>query len=135
MNTTNKGIIIIADDDRFCREALGRVLRGAGYAVTEVASTRELFILVEREPVALCVIDFHLDGGECGDIVERLRRCYDIPTIIITGDIDPAAEHRARGCSPAFLFFKPVNMDDFLTVVDRILTHSKHAPRYRGFVS
>src|SRR5262245_2654317 len=64
--------VLVADGERFFREAIGEALREAGIACAEVESAAEALRVAAREPrLAVALVDLALDGGD--ELVQQLR--------------------------------------------------------------
>jgi CheY-like chemotaxis protein len=104
-------LVVVIDDDPIVLEAMEGLLRKWGYRVIAAASDRavlaELAELNQRPDLIIC--DYRLAGGEMGnDVIERLRKAFQIPAILISGEIVPDRVRKA-GAPPPILLNKPVN--------------------------
>jgi len=89
--------ILIVDDDKSVRRAIGRALGSQGYQVLEADSTEAALDLLTRvEPVPLVVSDIHMPGRDGIALLQELRLLYpDTAVIMLTGDGDVTT---AVGC-------------------------------------
>ena len=71
--------------------------------------------------VSLCIVDYHLPSIPCDRLISTLKNEFDLPCIIVTGDTSDETEKQARGLSPEFFFFKPLQLEDLKSVVENIL--------------
>jgi CheY-like chemotaxis protein len=87
-------LVVIIDDDPLVLEATGGLLRSWGCDVVvagsyNVALTR--LAKIGRRP-DLIVCDYHLSGGATGiDAIEGLRTVFEIPAVLISGDLKSPA--------------------------------------------
>jgi len=109
-------LVVVIDDDPLVREATGMLLRSWGCRVVAAESyddavTRLAASEAGRRP-DLIVCDYHLSRGVTGvDAVKRLRRAFEIPALLITGDAgSPPAEASSGGYH---LLHNPVNAEAF----------------------
>jgi CheY-like chemotaxis protein len=65
--------ILLVDDNRTVRNAVGDVLRDAGYHVSEAASGSEALSLLERSAYDLLMVDYLLPEMK-GDAIARAAR-------------------------------------------------------------
>jgi EAL domain-containing protein (putative c-di-GMP-specific phosphodiesterase class I)/DNA-binding response OmpR family regulator len=90
--------VLVADDDEALRRLYVRALGRAGIATLEAADGYEALRTVEREPIALLLLDIHMPGVDGVSIVEQLRaveRTSTLPVILVTGTAD--VPDRVRG--------------------------------------
>jgi two-component system, NtrC family, response regulator AtoC len=105
--------ILIVDDDKFIRMALGEALRSWDYETIEagtVAEARDLF--AENEP-PVALLDIDLPDGSGLDLLNELKdKSPDTVAIMITGNIDYANSVAAlRGGAHDFIG-KPVKLEE-----------------------
>lgn len=114
--------VLLAEDDPEMRCILGRVLRGFGWRVWEVADGEEMleFLAVgngeggRRKLPDLIVSDIRMPGLSGLQVLESLRRtCWATPVLLITafGDRDTHAEARRLGA--AAVLDKPFSLHEF----------------------
>lgn len=92
--------VILIDDDRDVREALGQSLDLAGYQVTLCKSFIEGTDHISRGLAGVIVTDVRMPGKDGFDLLERaLKIDPDLPVIILTGegDIPMAVKAMGRG--------------------------------------
>lgn len=105
--------ILIVDDDRFIRMALGEAVRSWGYETVEagtVADARNLFS--ENEP-PVALLDIELPDGSGLELLNELKeKSPDSIAIMITGNVDVANSLAAlRGGAHDFIG-KPVKLEE-----------------------
>ncbi len=79
--------ILVVDDDRDIRGLAASVLEGAGYDVRAVASGREAFALLEREPCALVLLDINMpgmDGWQTLRLIRADERLAETPVVMFS---------------------------------------------------
>lgn len=122
-----KNHILIAEDEKHIRLALGIVLRQAGFAVDVAANGHEAFETIMRQaadgnPINLIITDIFMpkvDGLELMDMLNE--KGFAIPVIVITGygNSELLLKLRARGF--AGYLDKPFIPDDLLSRVKAVL--------------
>ena len=70
---TKIGIIAIVDDDEPLREALGSVLKAAGFSIDTFASAEEFLNSPNREEIACLILDVRLPGMSGVDAIRAIR--------------------------------------------------------------
>jgi CheY-like chemotaxis protein len=114
--TASAKLVVVIDDDPLVREATGMLLRSWGCRVVTAESYDDAVTsLAACEPGRrpdLIVCDYHLSRGTTGvDAVKRLRRAFEIPALLITGDGSSPLGERSPG--GYHLLHKPVNAEAF----------------------
>ncbi len=107
------GKIMIVDDDRFIRMALGEALRSWNYETVEadsVATARKVF--ADEEP-AVMLLDIDLPDGSGLDVLTELKESNpDTIAVMITGNVDIGNTVAAlRGGAHDFIG-KPVRLEE-----------------------
>lgn len=83
---TVQPLICVIDDDESVRQTVGRILRGAGYAVVEAKDGEVGLRVVERELPAMIVTDIVMPNREGIETIrEAKQRFPSIPIIAISG--------------------------------------------------
>ena len=88
---TDKGYILVVDDDIEIRELLARFLREHGYRVAVAADGQELLAQVAASEPDLVVLDLMLPGEDGLSLCRRLSAQHPVPIIMLTavaGDAD-----------------------------------------------
>jgi two-component system sensor histidine kinase/response regulator len=113
VNRTDK--ILVVDDDLNLRKTLSDILRLKGYENVVAGNGAEALAAVEREPIALALIDLMLPDMPGLDVMERIKAISPLTeAIILTGhaSMDTAIEATRRGAFSYLL--KPYQMEDLL---------------------
>jgi len=115
--------VLLVEDDERIRRALTLMLKRWGVRVVAVSSTEELAIRLTRlrsKPHAV-LTDYRLPGGVTGrTVVELVRRRWDVPGVILTGDTAPERLNEAKslGCR---LLHKPVEPVDLVQALSEVI--------------
>ncbi|NNU80485.1 response regulator [Halovulum dunhuangense] len=120
------GRVILVDDDRDVREALGEALELADYAVTTCKSFIEATDHVRRNFPGIVVTDVRMPGKDGLDLLERVRSIDpELPVIVLTGEGDvPMAVRAMAGGADDFLE-KPCPTARLLEAVERALARRR----------
>jgi two-component system response regulator HydG len=92
--------VLIVDDDRDMREALGMVFSRDGETCDAVASAAAALELIDRRPFDAVVCDVRLEGMSGLELLDRVKKIRPgLPFILITGagDIRDAVEAMKHG--------------------------------------
>lgn len=76
-----------------------------------------------RPDLVLLDLDLPDMGGE--QVLAELR-ARGIPVVVISGDVDPAVQHRILAGGARFFLVKPYEITDLLRVVDGTLAGAQH---------
>ncbi len=114
--------ILVIDDDPWTREALGAILRRAGYGVTTAAMfDPEVAGAGEPPGCQVAVVDFHLPALNGLEVARRLKEMYPECRIVMISSEPPDLQDRA-GQDPLVDHFlaKPFSKDAILEVIAQL---------------
>jgi FixJ family two-component response regulator len=122
--TLNKiGIIAIVDDDQPLREALGSVLKAAGYSIDSFASAEDFLISPLRKEIACLILDVRLPGMSGIELQRRLSESGDsIPIIFVTAHGDASLRDIVMKAGATGFLTKPVRSDALLREIQAALS-------------
>lgn len=108
-------IIAIIDDDEPLREALGSVLKAAGFVIDTFASAEEFLNSPDREKIACLILDVRLPGMSGIELQRRLLEADSlIPIIFVTAHGDELLRDLVMKAGAAEFLNKPVRSDALL---------------------
>lgn len=117
--------IFVVDDDQSARRGIARLLRAAGYNVRVYASANEFLDIITTDDSGCLVLDARMPGMSSDELsAELIRRCIDIPKIVVTGDDDPETKMEADKMKAVGFFRKPVDGTALLDAVSWALRSS-----------
>jgi DNA-binding NarL/FixJ family response regulator len=113
--------VLVADGERFFREAIAEALREAGIACVEVETAAEALRLAAREPrMAVALVDLALENGPA--LVERLRREQPkIRVIALATATDQDRVLEALRAGAVDYLAKPLHDEELVLAVRRAL--------------
>src|SRR5262249_18998016 len=89
-----KQLVSIVDDDRFCRDSMGRLIRSLGYTVEAFPSAADFLASPRVVETACLIADVHMPAVTGIELHRHLVAAgHTIPTILVTGfpnDVDQA---------------------------------------------
>jgi two-component system, NtrC family, response regulator HydG len=119
--------LLVVDDDRDMREALGGLLSGDGHACEVAPDAAAALELVDTRTFDVVICDVIMEGMGGLELLDRLRRTHPaLPFIVITGkgDVDQAVDAIKRG---AFEYVtKPCHVDRLRRAVAEALEGRRH---------
>ncbi|KPA99159.1 winged helix-turn-helix domain-containing protein [Pseudomonas asplenii] len=104
--------VLVVEPDRLIREQLQACLAAEGYGVDGVASTERAACLLERQPVALVVLNMQLPA--CLQRVRQWRANSQVGIILVGGRNDEAERIAALDCGADDCLGSPLNPRELL---------------------
>jgi DNA-binding NtrC family response regulator len=120
-------VVLVADDDALVRSVLRMALASRGIAVVESCTVDETRRAAQSQNLHLAVLDINMPGGTVHDALQALRASHPhLPVLVLSGDLSPPGALLHADCEFAR---KPIELDDFLERVDRLLALTHSGPR------
>jgi CheY-like chemotaxis protein len=120
--TPRRYTILITDDDRGVREALGEIVETRGLRPVLAADGEQALEIVQHEPIHLALLDYQmprLTGLETLQLVRQINAL--LPAILITADATREVMSAAFRAQVFSVVPKPVNPHVVLSTVLRAL--------------
>lgn len=112
--------VLLVDDDREVREALGQSLEIAGYSVVLAGSFIEAMDHISPSFEGVVLSDVRMPGKDGFALLERCKQVdIDLPVILITGEGDVPMAVRAMKAGALNFLEKPVSNEQLCEVVAR----------------
>ena len=90
LHQENNEHILLIDDDVSILSALSMILENWGYSVECAETSEQAIKLLETTCFALIISDYQLPGKKNGiDLIKLAQKVQKIPSVLLTGDIDP----------------------------------------------
>jgi FixJ family two-component response regulator len=123
------GIIAIVDDDAPLREALGSVMKAAGFSIDTFSCAEDFLDSPYRDNTACLILDVRLPGISGIELQRRLLDANSrIPIIFISGHGDASHRDVVMKSGAAAFLNKPVRSDALLKAIQAALaTNSETA--------
>lgn len=107
---TDKGLVILVEDDAIVRMISAELLRDLHFEVAEAASGEEAMAILGSASADVLITDLNLPGMSGDDLARAARRVSpQIRVIFASGDVSKAPVDRADG---AYLLRKPYDVKD-----------------------
>jgi CheY-like chemotaxis protein len=132
-----KNLILIVDDNEVILRTLSLKLKANDFDVaTAIDGSQALGVVRKQKPdLILLDISFPPDVGSGGGVpwdgfrmiewFRRMEEAKDTPIVIITGGDTAKFRDRALAAGAADFFQKPINNDELLASIQRILSERK----------
>jgi two-component system CheB/CheR fusion protein len=127
---TGEPNVLLIDDDQSTADTFRLILRREGYAVRTARDAFDGLALIESTIPDAIVVDLRMPFVNGLGFLYRLRsrpECRDIPVAVVTGDywleadvLEAIADLGAR------VYFKPLGVDDLISVTRVLIGTTKH---------
>lgn len=112
--------VLIADDDPLVRRVLRMALELQGYFVVEASNADDVIEAAVTRP-DLVVLDINMPGGTVHHTLGGLRELHPgLPILVLSGESAPPSD---LPNDVADFARKPIELDDLLSRVRRLLEH------------
>ena len=124
--THRSGRILVVDDQTNARTALSELLRGVGFEVEMAADAFKALGKYEAIGPHVVITDLKMPGMDGIELVKKIRAFEEPAAVIVMtafGAVGTAIDAIRAGASEYVT--KPVNFDDLLLMLDRVLEHQQ----------
>ena len=125
--------VLVVDDDVSVREALGSLIRSAGWRVETFASAQEFLARPQADVPGCLVLDVQLPGLSGLDLQKRMAEVnLEIPIVFITGHGDVPMSVRAMKAGALEFLTKPFADRDLLDAIEEAIKRDRTAHQRRA---
>lgn len=119
--------VLIVEDEALIAMHIRAILEEEEYAVFTVNNVDEAITCIEKENIALVLIDIHLNKDKDGIILGKYLLQQDtIPYVYVTSFADKETIDRAKETRPYGYIVKPFKDIDVITSTSIVLNNYKH---------
>jgi len=116
--------ILLVDDERRLREVVALFL-SESYDVKQASTGAEAMAILQRDPVVAVVLDYRLPDRSGLEVLTEIRSARpSVPVVMMTGYGSEALCASALRLGVRDYFPKPVNVNDLLEAVRRLVSES-----------
>jgi two-component system, response regulator PdtaR len=119
-HSTNKGRILVVDDDRLVLATVVHGLAQAGYDVIDADNGDDAILLAREHRPQLALLDIRMEGKSGFDVAETLRDAYAIPFMFLSAFADEATLAKVRELGAMDYLIKPLNVGQIVPAVDAV---------------
>ena len=105
--STDKKLIVIAEDDPFISRMYQIKLEGAGFSVIVKNNGRDAYEAIKQERPALCILDINMPELSGLDVLQALSNdgitTKDVPAFVLTNSSEIADRKRALSFGAEYL--------------------------------
>lgn len=126
--------ILVVDEDRDSREALGRFLIQAGYRAALCASGREALDRVQGRAFDLILLDMEMRSMAGFSVLHEIRSSHTtthVPVMMVTTRIDPGAVIEALNAGADDHLAKPFAFDVLAARMERLIERARNIEELR----
>jgi DNA-binding NtrC family response regulator len=114
--------ILVADDERTCRESIQKVLEREGHLVESAEDVDSALHKLDERQFDLVVCDFRMPRKTGADLILELReRGQSVPVIVISAFADDATERNVLAMGAKEVLRKPIRRRDLVDGAVRAL--------------
>lgn len=122
VNPSDRGCVLVVDDDRHVRAVVSIRLRGSGYDVVEVEDGPAALKRVQKGGIDVIVLDAMMPGMDGFEVLGRLNLLENRPSVIFLTAMDENDSRiKALYGGPVDFIGKPFDTVKFLTLVAEAL--------------
>ena len=126
------GRILVVDDEANARHALAELLRDHGFEVETAADAFKALGKADAFSPHVVVTDLQMPGMDGIELLGKLRAADEsIGVIVMTAFGDVASAVRGMRAGAADYLTKPIDFDELLVVIERVLDHQSLAREAR----
>ena len=122
--------VLVIDDVKMAITHVKHILEKMnGINVLSAMNEEEAFSVLEQTDISLILLDLKISDIDGFDMYERIRKKYDMPVVLMTGDKSMETLHRIRELGINDYITKPLNPAITKEVVYGILHRSEISPK------
>jgi response regulator NasT len=115
---TNKGRILVVDDDRLVLATVTHGLAQAGYDVIDADNGSDAILLAREHRPDLALLDIRMEGKSGFDVAEYLRDVCHIPFMFLSAFADEQTIAQVRALGAVAYMIKPLDVAQIVPTVD-----------------
>jgi len=116
------GTILVADDDRTCRDSIQKVLEREGHKVQTAENVDGALKVLEAGHFDLIVCDYRMPGKTGIELLVELRRqASPVPVLMISAYADASVEDAIRRLGALDLMKKPIRRQDLVARTAKVV--------------
>lgn len=114
--------IIVIDDSRYARDILRGMLESHGHSVQEAADGLLGLKLVSEVNPDLITLDMTMPEMDGLSVLKTLQQRHsDVPTIVISADIQTTTREACLECGADAFLNKPAREEELIETIERLL--------------
>ena len=118
---SNKGKILVVDDDRLVLATLTHGLAQAGYEVIDSDNGDDAILLAREHRPELALLDIRMEGLSGFDVAAYLREHLQIPFMFLSAFADAETEAQVQALGAVAYLVKPLDIHQIVPAVEAAL--------------
>lgn len=123
---TQKGKILVVDDDRLVLATLTHGLSQAGYEVIDADNGDDAILLAREHKPELALLDIRMEGKSGFDVAAYLREYCQIPFMFLSAFSDEATVNQVKALGALTYLVKPLNIQQIVPAVEAAFANRPH---------
>ena len=115
---TQKGKILVVDDDRLVLATLTHGLAAAGYDIIDADNGDDAILLAREHRPDLALLDIRMEGKSGFDVAEYLRDCCQMPFMFLSAFSDDATVAQVKALGAVAYLVKPLDIRQIVPAVE-----------------
>ena len=115
---TNKGTILVVDDDRLVLATLTHGLTQAGYDVIDADNGDDAILLAREHRPDLALLDIRMEGMTGFDVAAYLRQSLQMPFMFLSAFSDDATVAQVKALGAVAYLVKPLDIRQIVPAVE-----------------
>ena len=115
---TEKGNILVVDDDRLVLATLTHGLMQAGYAVIDADNGDDAILLAREHRPDLALLDIRMEGKSGFDVAAYLRQYCQIPFMFLSAFSDDDTVRQVKELGAVAYLVKPLDIGQIVPAVE-----------------
>ena len=124
---TEKGKILVVDDDRLVLATLVHGLQQAGYQVVDADNGDDAILLARQQRPDLALLDIRMEGKSGFDVAAYLRDASRIPFMFLSAFSDAQTVARANELGAVGYLVKPLDVAQIVPQVHAVMARLRAA--------
>ncbi len=125
---TDKGKILVVDDDRLVLATLTHGLLQAGYEVIDTDNGDDAILLAREHRPDLALLDIRMEGKSGFDVAVVLRESLQMPFMFLSAFSDENTVAQVKALGAVDYLVKPLEVRQILPVVEAALAKIRSRP-------
>ena len=114
---TEKGKILVVDDDRLVLATVSHGLAQAGYEVIDADNGDDAILLARQHKPDLALLDIRMEGKSGFDIAAYLREYLHVPFMFLSAFADDETAQQVKALGAVAYLVKPLDIGQILPAV------------------
>lgn len=129
---TDKGKILVVDDDRLVLATLTHGLLQAGYDVIDTDNGDDAILLAREHRPDLALLDIRMEGKTGFDVAAYLREFLHMPFMFLSAFADDATVAKVKALGAVDYLVKPLEVKQILPAVEAAFAALQARPAPHG---